>query len=250
MSWNQRWEEFQKSADNCLRFLKAEDFMHVTFISLKYNYLFVETPKVACSTIKRLLINAEYEGKVTISQGEALHYREFSPLLNIRQVGNVNQFLNRSDIFKFCFVRNPYTRLLSCYLDKVLRRLPQSHQLMYELGYGLFSDKVLSFSEFIEAVLAQPMRYMDWHWRTQYYTTFQNCIKYDFIGKFENFETDFQKVMQDLDINFAQYYQTVNAHATQANEKLKEYYTSELVEKVYQKFKIDFDHFGYSQALP
>lgn len=247
--WMNCWNSFQKSAEKCFRFLKAEDLMHATHISLHNKYLYVETAKVACSTVKKLLINAEYAGKVAPVEGEAIHFREFSPLLNARQVGDFQTFLNRSDIFKFCFVRNPYTRLLSCYLDKIKRREAQNHPLMIQLGYGPFSEKVLSFEEFVNAIIEQPIGGMDPHWRIQYYATFQEGINYDFIGKFENFEIDFKKAINQTNVDFEKYYTIQNGHATKANEQLKTYYTTELVEKVYQKYQIDFDYFGYEKDL-
>lgn len=247
--WMKRWNDFQRSAEKCFRFLKPKDLMHATHISLKNKYLYVETAKVACSTIKKLLIDAEYEGQVTPVTGEYLHFREFSPLLNARQVGNFQTFLNRSDIFKFCFVRNPYTRLLSCYLDKIKERRGPNDSLMIQLGYGPFSDKVLSFEEFVDAVTAQTIGLMDPHWRTQYYATFQDGIDYNFIGKFENFDNDFRHAISQINIDFDQYYMIQNGHATNAGEQLKQYYTSTLLEKVYQKYKIDFDYFGYDKEL-
>lgn len=248
--WMTRWNEFQKSAEPCFRFLRPEDLMHATHISLRNKYLYVETAKVACSTLKRILIDAEYEGKVAITKPEYVHYREFSPLLNARQVGDFKAFLERKDIFKFCFVRNPYTRLLSCYLDKIKRREAQNHPLMIQLGYGPFSEKVLSFEEFVHAVAAQPIRYMDAHWRTQYYGTFQDGIDYDFIGKFENFEADLIFAIGQTSVDLAAYYAKQAGHATKANTLIQQYYTPELKTAVYEKFKIDFEYFGYPKTLP
>lgn len=247
--WMNCWNDFQKSAEKCFRFLRAEDLMHTTHISLHNKYLYVETAKVACSTIKKILINGEYAGKAALVSGEKVHFREFSPLINARQVGNFQVFLNRPDIFKFCFVRNPYARLLSCYLDKIKQRKPQSHPLMIQLGYGPFSEKILSFEEFVNAVIEQPVGVMDGHWRTQYYATFQEGIDYDFIGRFENFEKDLKKAIKQTNIDFDKYYSVQDGHATKASEQLNSYYTPELAEKIYQKFKIDFDYFGYDKEL-
>ena len=98
-----RLKDFQRNAFPCYRFLKPEDFVHGSHISLRHKYLYVETPKVACSTIKRILLDAEYEGQITFNNPEYIHFREFSPLINPMQVGNIKQFLARPDIFKFCF---------------------------------------------------------------------------------------------------------------------------------------------------
>jgi len=52
-----------------------------------------------------------------------------------------------------------------------------------------------------------------------------------------------------LAIDFDKYYSVQDGHATKANEQLKTYYTPELAEKVYQKYKIDFDYFEYDKDL-
>ncbi len=248
--WMSRWELFKRSAAQAYRFQTPEDLIHHTFISLKYNYLYAVNPKVGCSTIKRLLIEAEYEGKVQLYEEPAyVHYFEFLPLLNARQVGDFKAFVQRKDIFKFCFVRNPFTRLLSCYLDKIQKRKPENTTLMIETGLGLYSEKVLSFEEFIEAIIAQPIRHMNPHWRTQYYITFQEGIQYDLIGRFERFESDLRAVSEQIGIDFDRYYLTQTSHATGASAQLEAFYTPDLVKKVVTKFEIDFDYFGYSKEL-
>ena len=242
-----RWHQFQKSAEPCFRFLKAEDLMHATHISLQHKYLYVETPKVACSTVKKILIDAEYGGRVENTEMEYYHYREFSPLLNARQVGPFDQFLARKDVFKFCFVRNPYTRLLSCYLDKIAKRKGQEYQLMIQLGYGPFSDKVLSFAEFVEGVIQQPVQYMDHHWRTQYYATFQEGIEYDFIGRFESIEDDLKNILGKINSNFMKYWGEESRHGTKSQNYIDEYYSDKLEQIVFEIYRKDFEYFGYKR---
>jgi len=48
-----------------------------------------------------------------------IHGREFSPRLRTHQVGSLDRVCRRPDFLKFCFVRNPYARLLSTYLDRI-----------------------------------------------------------------------------------------------------------------------------------
>ena len=242
-----RWETFQKNAELCFKYLKAEDLIHASHISLANKFLYVETAKVACSTIKKILIQNEYDGDITIDHAEYVHFREFSPLLNARQTGDFKKFIERKDIFKFCFVRNPYERLLSAYLDKIKQRKGQHYAVQIQLGYGPFSDHILTFDEFVNALIEQSPMHMDPHWRTQYYATFQNGIEYNFIGKFENFENDLKIVLDRLKIDSALYLTKEDKHATNAGSKIDDYFTSELKEKVYQKFKIDFEYFGYSK---
>lgn len=247
--WNDRYSLFQKQAAKYVQQVNMDDFGHSTYCSFHKKYFYGSSPKTGCSTIKKVLIQAELGHRVDFEHPEYIHYREFNPFLKIWQVGNLDDYFQRDDIFKFCFVRNPYTRLLSCYLDKIKNGKYQSHQPKIQFGLKPDDERVLTFPEFVDLVVEQPVMFMDQHWRTQYYQTFQANIKYDFIGRFERFTEDFHYVLKHLDIDTAEYYDTETSHATQANEQLQDYYTPELAQKVYQKFKIDFEYFGYEEEL-
>ncbi|MEM7371120.1 MAG: sulfotransferase family protein [Bacteroidota bacterium] len=250
MDWTKRWDEFRQGAADCLNHLQPDELDYASNISLQHRYIYVETAKVGCSTIKKLLIKAEYGDLVDAKAADHVHFRDFSPLLNAKQVGDFREFVHREDIFSFCFVRNPYSRLLSAYLDKIAKQKPEHQELMIQLGYGPFSEKILSFEEFVNAVIDQPVLTMNTHWRTQYYATFQHGITYDFIGRFESFEQDLRIAMDRIGIDMDTYYQVQAGHATHASQKLDAYYTPDLAEKVYRKYLIDFEHFSYPKELP
>jgi len=234
--WNSRLDIFNQQAQVYLNGIKVDDFVHSTYCSFNKNYFYASTPKTACSTIKKVLINAEIDLNIEFEDSEYIHYREFNPFLSIRQVGPLNSYFQRVDIFKFCFVRNPYTRLLSCYLDKIKRN---------KFQIGKKEGKEIGFEEFVDHVCSQEINDMDQHWRTQYYQTFQKNILYDFIGRFENFEKDFKKILDALNIDIPKFYATERTHAT----VLKEFYTTEIQAKVFKKYRIDFESFEYSKEL-
>ncbi len=247
--WTDRYTIFEKQALNYVDQVKINDFEHSTYCSFHKNYFYGESPKTGCSTIKRVLIQAEMGKRIDFEHSNYIHYREFNPFLKISQVGNLEEYFQREDLFKFCFVRNPYTRLLSCYLDKIQKDQFQNRQIKIQLGRRPDSQKEITFNEFVDSVIKQPVMFMDQHWRTQYYQTFQSNIDYDFIGKFENFEEDLFFVLDQLAINREKYYDVSNEHATNADELIQKYYTKDIAEKVYRKYEIDFEYFGYQKSL-
>ena len=92
-------------------------------ISKTYKYVYLETPKVACSTIKRTFQKAE----VTALGGEVaknIHDKNLSPLLSPLDIQNgLDSMFEGDEFFRFSFVRNPYSRILSAYLDLSLIRI-------------------------------------------------------------------------------------------------------------------------------
>ncbi len=258
MTWNQCLTAREEEYAHLHPGISPQDFRHTLLISPKHHYVFANNPKVACTTIRKLLIDAEYgEIKPYAERSATLHYNEFLPFLDTWQVEKLPEWISRPDITTFCFVRNPFTRLLSGYLDKVVRNQPQKMNILKALGEEDQPESPITFATFVKAVCAMQPAEQDQHWRVQYYQTHQSGISYDFIGKFERLETDLRHIAEQLGIaeflspdHFSRAGQTSRHHATNAAEQLKEYYTPELVSLVRQHFAVDFEAFDYSLQLP
>ncbi|PHI21464.1 hypothetical protein CEQ90_03440 [Lewinellaceae bacterium SD302] len=254
--WMSRYAIFATQSAGLHPEMSIQDFNYTIKISPKHNYAYAVTPKAGCTTLQKILIDAEFGEHQHFDQVQYMHYKEFLPFLSPMQIGDPKVFFRRPDIFTFCFVRNPYTRLLSGYLDKIVRKKDQRDPILEIMGKG--QDYEISFSEFLEVVCGQPINEQDHHWRVQYYLTYQAGIKYDFIGRFENLDNDICHVCENLGITefmgkdlykcdenddsvaFGRH------HATGADALLDEYYTPELKKMVANKFTLDFEYFGYS----
>jgi hypothetical protein len=244
-------EEFEAEIGKYCKYVQPNNFEYSINISLKHKYMYVETPKAGCSSIKTLLQRMELESTTFYRPDfEDIHNRNFSPLLKPSQVGSFNKFISRNDIVKFCFSRNPFTRLLSAYLEKIEQTKPQKRQILMHLGKNPSkTNEYISFDEFVNVVCEQPIINMDPHWRVQYYQTFQDTIKYDFIGKLEFFDRDILAVMMNINTDFDKYMTNELRHSTKAVEFLDKYYTPSLADKVKAKYMKDFEFFNYSDEL-
>jgi hypothetical protein len=241
-------EHFEKDVEQFCENITLWKFNYSINISLKYNYLYFETPKAGCTTIKATLQKMELERTGgSCGHPSCVHDRNFSPLLRPSQISRFSEFVRQPGLFKFCFVRNPYTRLLSAYLEKMLTNKRPKRIVLHALGRNPADlDVDVSFDEFIDVVCGQKVRDMNTHWMVQYYLTCQDLIKYDFVGKIENFDQDFDFVLSKLSENYRQYISKEVSHATNAGMHLETYYSSELSKKVQEKYKKDFEYFGYS----
>lgn len=243
-------DNFISDAGDLCPHITHDNFDYSTNISLDNKYIYVETPKVACSTIKVTLQKTE-RGEETGEEEKGhnnWHDRSASPLLKPSQIPDIKKFLLRDDIYKFCFVRNPYARLLSAYLNKIAGGKQQKKKLLLQLGYNPTDlSRNIEFDEFVDAVIQQPVSIMDRHWRTQYYQTFQDGIGYNFIGRFESFNEHFSHVLKVLfeerDAGISNDFR----HMTGADDQVSNFYTKSLKDKVYDKFEIDFSYFGYQR---
>ncbi|MEM9928285.1 MAG: sulfotransferase family protein [Bacteroidota bacterium] len=233
----------------------ANDFHNSLLISPKHEYVFANNPKVACSTIRKLLIDAEFGVvKPYAERASTLYFKEFLPFLNVWQIGNFAEWINTEGLYKFCFVRHPYTRLLSGYLDKVVRSKHEKNNILEAMGKADQPDLDISFDSFVRVVCDMPIIKQDHHWRVQYYQTFQAGINYSFVGRFEQLEADLRTVAEQIGISqfitpetFGQAGQNSRQHATNAGGLIRQYYTPALKRLVQQCFEKDFEYFGYGE---
>lgn len=223
-------------------------FYNHTFLSLKNKYAYFAVGKAANSTIKHLLFNLEY--KNTYFKIKALHDRRCAPLLSPFQMSHeqVEDFLTSSDVFKFTFVRNPYSRLLSCYLDRIVPRESAPYRLMINMIGGKVGDEV-SFDTFIRAICEQTPFEMNPHWRNQVNETLYHQVKFDFVGHVESFAEGMATVWEEItgdnkpeglgDTN-------KSPSVTKSASRLHKYYSEELAALVEDKYAEDFEIFNYS----
>jgi hypothetical protein len=245
------WQRFLFENADLLGGREPGNFVYSCNISLKYRYIYLETPKVACSTIKLTLQRAELENPNFLpSDFEDIHRRDFSPLLKPTQIGSFREALASGEFFCFCFVRNPFTRLLSCYLDKIARPTPMRKSVLEQLGR---SDEPgnpnVSFEEFVAAVRAQPAMAMDPHWALQTLLLLHGKMRYDFVGRFETFDDDMAEILQRLAIPH-QYYFRERRNETRAETLTAKFYDDRSIAAVREIYAADFAAFGYDREPP
>jgi len=245
-------EKYKQEIQKYVKYIGESNFEYSVNISLMNKYIYVETPKVGCSTIKNVLQRMELNYPDLVRDDfEDIHDRHYSPLISPSQTCGFDRLLHDPNFFVFSFARNPYTRLLSAYLDKIKNNRPPKKSILSAMGQSPDNiEKQIPFNEFIDVICNLDIAYMNPHWRIQYYQTMQDSIDYDFVGRMENFQEDYIYVFNKINKNYSDYYSPEIRHATNSHKLLQEYFDDKLTEKVYEKYKIDFTHFGYDKNLP
>lgn len=219
---------------------------YLTHCSKKYNYIYVETPKVACSTIKRVLQIIE-DDAVRKTSAKKVHDRSVSPLCIPKDMGeDCGTLFGGDKYFRFAFVRNPFTRILSAYLDKLVenewernRRLPQ---------LGLAKDTKITFIQFLEIVEGQDDLDRDIHWMSQSGILQTGRVEYNFIGRLEQFEQHFKAVINTISPGYVKelHVQRNDWHKTNASEKVNQYIGKKEKDLILKIYDNDFSSFCYS----
>ena len=199
-------------------------------ISPKHKFLLLHLPKTGGTSCKKEL--AKYDEECRFKNG----HPTLIELMRQKWLGNL-----REDYFKFAFVRNPFDRLVSAFFYI-------SRDSSYKLDCVMrkeFKMNGVSFSFFVKNTLALILKNPNTrprHFKPQSDFFFEdNKNLLDFVGKFENFQEDFNIICDKIGIprqELPHKNKTKHKHYT-------EYYDDETREIVAKKYAKDIEHFGY-----
>jgi hypothetical protein len=216
---------------------------YISNISERYRYFYLANPKVASTGVLRTLQSAEVDGD-TSRMPEFVHDRAASPLLTFQSsTVSIEEILTSPHFFRFTYVRNPFSRILSAYLEKVVARQQERERLLPTLGFP--PDSQPSFLEFLRAIHFLRDGWRDIHWATQSRLLQANNIDYSFIGRFESFSETFPQVLNRLAIEKSHYRAAKSQHATNASQRIQEYVGYAERELIITIYEADFVAFGY-----
>ncbi len=134
---------------------------------------------------------------------------------------------------KFAFVRNPWDRLVSGWLNKVVNANQRK--------FKAFSGDKNNFEAFVSFLEDQDIARANIHFRLQ--TELLPLNKIDFLGRFENFDADLKEVLTRLklkaDIELEQ------KNSTKNRQSYQDYYTPALRERVARLYQPDIEVLEY-----
>lgn len=192
--------------------------------SHKHRVIFIHIPKTAGTSVLKILMGKKI-------RRDHLSYRVY-------QKAQSKIFNN---YFKFCFVRNPYARLVSAF--EYLKNGGNQNSDLYfkeliENHYPTFEEFVLDFlnKDNVNTILLLRPQYL-------FVCDEKFEIMVDFCGRFENIEKDINVVFNEIGIS--KNLEKINA-SNKKNFQL--YYLNDKVkEKVYELYSKDFELFNYSK---
>ncbi len=222
--------------------LSGAGFARSLHVCPRLGLAYVNNPKVACSTIKLTLQRAELDDPA-YEPPRSVHAHADSPLLTDPAIrGQEDAAL--AGRFVFSFVRNPYGRLRSAYLNKIVQRQKKGR---FREHAGFDADTCPSFRDFILSICAQDPATHNPHWRLQALNLSVDRVRFDFIGRLERFSEDWARLAGQTALPAQSAFA---GKRTPSADKADLAFDPEMTTAVRQCFGPDFEHFDYDADQP
>lgn len=235
-----------------------------TYFSPCHRLLYVATPKVACTSLKWwfaeiLGVQVAIEiAKISLESDPELvihdTFARVAPEYTGANEPGLIEALTSPDYFRFCVVRNPFTRVFSAWQSKWLLREPlQGDAYPYavgELAIESREDIRTAFEAFLRVVATvdDPSRH-DVHVAPQWALLEPQRVSYQVVGQIEEPSAVLQALSTHLGPGFRN-----PLSGGRANESLLPYTGEWISEEAANLIRIiyarDFELFGYDTAVP
>lgn len=213
-----------------------------------YSTIYVSVPKTGCTTIK--MVVAASSGLLRPDQLKRargwIHnsWREQDERWSELSTEDREAMLLGEDTFRFTSIRNPYERLVSCYLNKIA-----GGEANYHLAKRLRDRGEVTMLSFLKFVADQPPMERDVHCRAMVDLCYSGHVQYHDIIRYESFEVDLRRVMEKLNVVDFPIPKPSHSQRTDAGSHVSELLGVEecaLIRSVYER---DFETFGYSLRM-
>ena len=198
--------------------------------------VYISIPKTGNSSIRSLLVKRV---------GEDYNKDNYKTIHN--RVDTLFTYIGKKEIWQnkkmytFSFVRNPFDRLVSCYKNKII----DETYFPIQRGYVDMFYKGMPFDEFVKSVCQIPDFVAEKHFKSQYsYLYYKNELIVDYLGKFENMTEDFKVIKDKFSLD-----ELPHMNKSTEGKDYRNYYSPDLVEMVYERYKNDVIKFNYMDEL-
>lgn len=229
-----------------------------SFVSLRHRYVYVETPKAACTSIKRMLVELEgvrFDPNVLPYHRETrrdmlIHQRRYiaiPSLVDVAPAQRAEILSGTGGWFVFAVVRNPFSRLVSVYENKIRVGEPRYRTLEARYGdRGAFAGPKAAFAAFIEEVIRdRDRRNANPHFSSQARLLMPRVVPYTRVFRFESIRElpdALQRHLSAHGVSSRIALQKANAGFA---SHWRDYYDEDSARTVAELYADDFQEYGY-----
>lgn len=200
--------------------------------------IYLNNAKVGCTTVKASLWAAISD--CPPAQVVNVHAIEGSPFEN-----DIRTLDWAEEAFVFTFVRNPFARLVSAYLNKVR---PPNDQVWPDFAtrHGRDPKQPISFDAFVEFVAGIAPEQNDPHWRPQHINTLHPFVTPNFVGDLALMDQLLPELLVQLFPGRNTGSVARRQHSTGAGDNYRSHLTdSGTIARIKSLYAADFELFGY-----
>jgi len=150
--------------------------------------------------------------------------------VNIWQTVWENLIVPNEGIVLFTFVRNPWDRICSAFHQCRDRAKNPDNKI----------DETWVFDEWVKRVLAVKGPGVNNHFAEQYPTAYLNKYRFGFVGRFEEMDTDWERLSRTIGVREDLPHKNASPHGSYID-----HYDTECVQIVEELYKRDIEAFGY-----
>ena len=232
------------------------------FIAREHRTVVVLNPKVGTTTFRNVVQRAYREvlGHRNLSNGLYRSIKKAREFPIPPPWDYIHAFSHSEQYNFYCFVRNPYSRLKSAWLDKLalghetayppsirgkvisrIRHFARDHDLP-----GQEEGSAVPFATFVAYVAAPTTGKRNHHWDEQYSILLMDCILYSQVFKMETqFAEGTKQILARLGVPESWTEEVLAKPINQSPKITQEVYTAELAAQVQRAFARDFAVLGY-----
>jgi len=232
-----------------------------------HSFLFAYIPKVACTNWKCVM--RHLHGFEDYLDPAKAHNENRNGLELLSQLSDPWSILSDKAVPKYTCVRNPYTRVLSAYLNKIEPFLgthavhggkrfdPHYHDIFRKVDdfrkLFLPDKEAVDFEAFvcwIEMSDISERLITEIHWRPQTAIIGNGQVDFDHIARFENLERDAPLILAAMGARIPfPTQQEVRFAPTRADNLVHQYYNERTAERVRRIYHNDFVYLNYDFSL-
>lgn len=238
--------------------ITLRDTARDSVLSKEAGYGYVPISKAANTNVKRFLWQVEHELGHCRPVGEqyfSVHNYGWrfanpdarTPWLGFKKSGIEAFYEALPGRRMLTIVRNPYIRLLSGYLEKIVAKVDVEPNIPAKFQLPRRPD---TFADFVYMVCDRSSARTDIHFRSQTYASLFDFIAYDAVGHVETLAKDLAGFSSGaFGRDFSHLLSAKADHAMKARQKLQDHYTPDIERAIYARFREDFLNFGYDYDL-